>query len=171
MQSGDRLPDWYLNDLPIGFVHMPRRKFFTKKRRDTLSRTWGYFLIPAIFWLWTARQLSYGPIAIISTLASLFFLFQARMPCGAQNRAEGEYCLNNARGLLGGCNQVVAHKRYKGRMLMRHSTWGRFMRSAWVKFEGRAVTLAAMATCLSTLVAMGALAIASFTWLDPRVPR
>ena len=94
----------------------------------------------------------------------VIFLLRARGPCGALNR-DGTYCRNNARGVLGGCNQIVAHKWYKARMLARRSTWGRFCRGAFLKFEGRAATFAAMATCLSTLIAAFALLVAALAFL------
>jgi hypothetical protein len=150
---------------------MARRRFFTKKRRDALSRTWGYFLLPALFLFWTAHDPSYAPIAVVSLLAALFFLFQARVPCGAL-KADGEtHCINNARGLLGGCNQVVAHKWYNAKMLVHRSSWGRFVRNACRKIKGAAAMLGALATCLSAFIAAGQLAVSTFTWLDPRVPK
>ena len=116
---------------------MARRRLLTKKTRDTLSRTWGYFLLPALYLLWMPHDPSYAPIAIVSTLAALFFLFQARVPCGALKRDGETYCIHNARGLLGGCNQVVAHKWYNAKMLVHRSTWGRFVRNACRKDYGR----------------------------------
>jgi hypothetical protein len=150
---------------------MARRRLLTKKTRDTLSRTWGYFLLPALYLLWTPHDPSYAPIAIVSTLAALFFLFQARVPCGALKRDGETYCINNARGLLGGCNQVVAHKWYNAKMLVHRSTWGRFVRNACRRLTGVAATLAALATVVSAFISAGALVVATFAYLDPRAPK
>jgi hypothetical protein len=150
---------------------MARKRFFNKKTRDILSRTWGYFLIPVLFLLWTASDPRYGPIAIVSVLAALFFLLQARVPCGALKRDGQTYCINNARGLLGGCNQVVAHKWYNAKMLVRHSTWGRFFGNAFRRLAGAAALLSALATVASAFIAAGALVVATFAYLDPRAPK
>lgn len=150
---------------------MARRRFFNQKRRDALARTWGHFLIPVLAWLWIAQEPSYGPIALLSVLSALFFLFQARVPCGGLNRDGSTLCRNNARGLLLGCNQVVAHRWYNAKMLIRRSTWGRFVSNAFRKFSGAAAALSAMATVGSAFIAAGALLVSTFAYLDPRAPR
>jgi hypothetical protein len=135
-----------------------------------MLRTWGYFLIPVLVWAWYSGDVGYGPIAIVSGLAALFFLFQARVPCGGLNR-DGTLCRNNARGLLLGCNQVVAHRWYNAKMLIRRSTWGRFFSSAFRKFSGVAAVLSALATVASALIAAGALVVSTYAFLDPRAPK
>lgn len=150
---------------------MSRRRFLTKKRRDALSRTWGYFLLPVLLLLWMRQDPSYLPIIIVSTLAALFFLFQARVPCGGL-KADGEtYCTHNARGLLLGCNQVVAHRWYNAKMLIHRSTWSRFIRNAFRQLSGAAAALSALATIVSAFISAGALVVATFAYLDPRAPR
>lgn len=146
-----------------------RARLLKKSTRETINLYWGYFLLPVLIWGWY-KGLPAEALAALSALASIFFLLRARMPCGALNR-DGTYCRNNARGVLGGCNQVVAHKWYKARMLRRRSTWGRFCRGAFLKFEGRAATFAALATCLSTVIAAFALIVSALAFLYPRVPR
>jgi hypothetical protein len=148
---------------------MARARLLKKSTRAKLSLYWGYFLLPVLIWGWY-KGLPLEVLAGLSALSSVFFLFRARCPCGALNR-DGSLCRNNARGILGGCNQVVAHKWAKAKMLRRRSTWGRFCSGAFLKFEGRAATFAALATCLSTLIAGLALLVAALAFLYPRVPK
>lgn len=159
---------WYLVGRPIRSTFMARARLLKKSTRQKLSLYWGYLLLPVLIWGWY-RGVNYEVLAALSAFSSIFFLLRARCPCGALNR-DGTLCRNNARGVLGGCNQVVAHKWYKARMLAHRSTWGRFCRGAFLKFEGRAATFAALATCLSTLIAALALVVAAFAFLDPRAP-
>jgi hypothetical protein len=144
---------------------MARSRLLRKSSREKINLYWGYFLLPILAWGWYK---GFPPelLAALSALSSIFFLLRARMPCGALNR-DGTYCRNNARGVLGGCNQVVAHKWYKAKMLRRRSTWGRFASAAFLKFESKAATFGALATCLSTLIAALALLVATFAFLDP----
>jgi hypothetical protein len=158
-------------DMPLGFVHMARSRLLKKSTQKKLLRTWGYILIPVIFWAWYTHYLGYGAIAILSALAALFFLFQARVPCGALNRDGQTHCIHNGKGLLGGCNQVVAHKWYNAKMLVSRSTWGRFVSNAFRKLYGGAAFLGAMATVMSAFISAGALLVSTFAYLDPRAPK
>ena len=147
------------------------RGLLKKSTQKKLARTWGYILIPVIFWAWYTHSVGYGAIVILSGIATLFFLFQARVPCGALNRDGATHCINNGKGLLGGCNQVVAHKWYNAKMLVHRSTWGRFVSNAFRKFYGAAAFLASVATVASALISAGALVVATFAYLDPRAPK
>lgn len=121
-------------------------------------------------WAWYSGDVGYVPIALASVLATLFFLFQARVPCGGLNR-DDTFCRNNAKGLLLGCSQVVAHRWYNAKMLIRRSTWGRFFGNAFRKFSGAAAALSAMAGIASAIIAAGALIVSTYAFLDPRAPR
>lgn len=147
---------------------MARARLLSRSTREKIGLYWGYFLLPVLIWGWY-KGFPYEVLAALSALSSYFFLLRARCPCGAMNR-DGTYCKHNARGILGGCNQVVAHKWAKAKMLCHRSTWGRFCRGAFERFEGRAATFAALATCLSTLIAALALLVAALAFLYPRVP-
>jgi hypothetical protein len=140
-----------------------------KALRRALARYWGYLLIPVIVWAWTTRETSYGPIAIASALSTTYFMFQTKVPCCAINRNH-TFCRNNARGLLGGCH-LRDHKWQNIRMLAHRNTWSQFAGGMFRRFEGRAATFAAMATCMSTLIAALALLVATYAFLDPRAPR
>ena len=150
---------------------MARQRLLKKSTRQKLVRIWGYFLLPVIAWAWYTGDIGHGPIAIMSALSVLFFLFQARVPCGALNRDGQTYCIHNAKGLLGGCNQVVAHKWHNAKMLIRRSAWGRFVSNAFRRLTGAAAFLAAMATVASALISAGALVVATFAYMDPRAPK
>ena len=124
-----------------------------------------------IAWGWYTHRLNFAVLAVLSLVATPFFLFQARVPCGALNRDGETHCRNNGKGLLGGCHQIVAHKWYNAKMLVHRTTWGRFVSDAFRKVYGAAAFLSAMATVLSTLIAAGALVVATFAYLDPRAPK
>src|SRR6476469_7061880 len=109
-----------------------RRRLLSKSTREKIGLYWGYFLLPVLIWGWY-RGFPYEILAALSALSSYFFLLRARCPCGAMTR-DDSFCRNNSRGILGGCNQVVAHKWAKARMLRHRSTWGRFCSGAFQRF-------------------------------------
>jgi hypothetical protein len=148
---------------------MARSRLLNKNTRRALFRYWGYLLLPVLYWVWFVREASYGLIAIVSVVASLFFLFQAKVPCCAENR-DGTFCRNNASGLLGGCH-LMNHRWQNLKLMIHHSSWGRFARGVFRRFEGGAAALSAMGSVASALIAAVALVVATFAFLDPRVPK
>jgi hypothetical protein len=106
---------------------------------------------------------------ILSTLGAIFFLFQAKVPCCAENR-DSTFCRNNAWGLLGGC-QIVQHRWQNVKLLIHRSSWGRFFRGVFRRVEGGAAALSALGTLASAFIAAGALVVATLAFLDPRAPR
>ncbi|MEQ3551163.1 hypothetical protein WIS52_11840 [Pseudonocardia nematodicida] len=139
-------------------------KILTKKRARFLRKFWGYLLLPIIgIAIWSV-QVGAAPIAIMSGVAALYMFFQAPVPCGAPIRkryrdSEQEYCRRNARGLLGGCNQNVQHKWANAKLLASRSKWGEFLRNVMSNGKGVAAGVSALAACLSTLIAAGALLV------------
>lgn len=136
------------------------------KRRTlrTIWRYWGYILLPIILWTWIALHDQWVAIAIMSAFTTGFFLFQARVPCGAEIRDRdpetGEYllCRKNASGILGGCG-YKSHRWQNLKMIVRRSTWGRLVRSLFRKASGVAASLSALATAASAIIAVGALIV------------
>jgi hypothetical protein len=78
----------------------------TKRTRKNLGRSWAYILLPIIAWAWFVANFNPAIIATLSALAVAFFLFQAPVPCCAETR-KGEWCRNNATGILGGCHLKI----------------------------------------------------------------
>lgn len=136
------------------------RPLLKKSTRRKLAKSWGYLLLPVILWGWLVRTIGVPVLAIMSTLTLGFFLFHARVPCGAEtrdrDRETGEYllCRNNAHGILGGCRQYQAHKWQNAKLIIKRSTWGRFLRSLVRKTNGQAAAVGALAACPSAFVAL-----------------
>lgn len=136
-----------------------------KDTRGRIGHYWGYFLLPTVVWAWIIGLLGSAPVAVLSAVAMGFFLFQAKVPCGAETRQidrdTGEYllCRNNAKGLLGGCPQVIAHKWGNAKLLIKRSTWGRFLRSLVRKTSGQATAIGSLATVGIMLTAVGTLLV------------
>lgn len=146
---------------PVAFSGMAILK---KSTRKTLAKYWGYLLLPVLFYMWFVADVGYGPLAIGSLLASSFFLFQARVPCCADNRQvkteSGDATLrrNNAHGLLRGCH-LEAHKWQNLKMVGRRHSWSRLLGGLFRKVSGAAATFSALASMASALIAAGALVV------------
>jgi len=140
-------------------------RLFKKSTSRAFGRSWGYLLLPIILWAWFIAQLDPRLIAILSVLATTYFLFQARVPCGAETRdidpETGMHllCRKNATGILGGCG-YKSHRWQNLKLLVRRSTWGRLGQSLFRKAAGAAATLSALATVASAVIALGALFVA-----------
>lgn len=134
-----------------------------KSTRKKLGHSWGYILLPVILWGWLIGQIGFGLLAIMSSLSLGFFLFQAKVPCGAQTRQRdsttGEFllCRNNAKGILGGCGQYQSHKWQNAKLMVSRSTWGRFGRSLIRRTSGQAAAVSAVGTTSSAIIALFAL--------------
>jgi hypothetical protein len=123
--------------------------------KKTLVRLWGYLLILVIGYGWIGNKLGPGIIALLSTAVVLYCLFQAPMWCGAETRA-GEFCRNNAYGILMGCH-LKQHKWQKMKMAVRRQSWARLWRSLLRSVGGQAATVSALAGSMSAVVAVLAL--------------
>jgi hypothetical protein len=140
-------------------------RLFKAKIRRKIWRNWGYISVPVILWCWIFTSIGLAPLAVASALTTGFFLFQARVPCGAKTRQRdretGEFllCRNDAKGLLGGCGQYQAHKWGNAKLIISRSSWGQFARSLLRKVSGQAAAVSALASSCSVLVAVGALVV------------
>jgi hypothetical protein len=143
-------------------------RLMKKSTRDALFKYWGYLLLPALYWAWFVGDVGYGPLALLSTIAAGYFLLQAKVPCCAENR-DLTFCRNNARGLLGGCH-IVQHRWQNLKMLIHRNRWARLGRGLFRRIEGSAVALSAVATVASTVIAAGALVVATLTYVGPPAP-
>lgn len=137
-----------------------------KKTRQAFWRGWGYVLLPVAGWAWFVGLLGAAPIAFMSTLTMGFFLFQSKVPCGAETRtrdaetSEYQLCRNNAKGLLGGCGQYKAHSWGNAKLIMKRSTWGRFLRSLVRRTSGQAAAIGSLANVGIMMTAIGTLLVA-----------
>lgn len=114
-------------------------------------------LLPVIAWAWFIAALGPTPIAVMSTLAFGFFLFQAPVPCCATTRRE-EWCRNNASGILGGCH-FKQHRWQNLKMLVDRTTRTRAANGILRGISGKAATLSAVIAACSLLVAVGSLLV------------
>lgn len=67
-----------------------------------LARYWGYIALALMVLGWVTHAFSYAVIVIISFMALIYFLVQAPLTCGAENR-DGTRCRENSSGILLGC--------------------------------------------------------------------
>ncbi|QJY45583.1 hypothetical protein [Pseudonocardia broussonetiae] len=136
---------------------MGRRKVVKARTRRALWRNWGYLMLPLILWAWFIAQLGPAPIAVMSTLAFGFFLFQAQAPCCAQTR-QGEWCRNNASGILGGC-YLKNHRWQNVRMLVDRATRQKAVNGVLRGVDGKAATVSAAIAFCALLVSIGLLLV------------
>ena len=118
-----------------------------RKRTNTIGRYWGYVLLLAIPFLWSAQWAGPGIIAIWSAFAVLYFLFQAPTWCCADTR-KNEFCRNNARGVLLGCH-LRQHKWQKLKMAFREQAAAKTFRRMLSGVSGVAASLSAVAGTVS----------------------
>lgn len=123
-------------------------KAATKQR---LAKYWGYILIIVLYFTWFQFNAGPGLIEIMSLAIVVYCLLQAPVPCCAQTR-EGEFCRNNAKGLLRGCH-LEAHKWQNARMIIQRQSWARLARGIFRRISGNAAALSAIAGCVSAIAA------------------
>jgi hypothetical protein len=114
-----------------------------------LWRYWGYILFVLLLTAWWTTKT--GPVALIvlSTLAGLYFLFQAPAWCCALNR-DGTLCRRNSAGLLLGCS-LRQHKWQKLKLTVVPHGWRRLNRGLWVNPTTSLATLGAILSIVSIL--------------------
>lgn len=130
-------------------------RLFKVKTRTKRWDSWGYITLPIILWAWFFTSIGVAPLAVASTLTMGFFMFQAKVPCGAPIRERdpetGEHllCRRDAKGILGGCGHFQAHKWSNEKMIVSRSSWGRFVRNLLRKTNGQAAAVSAPPPLLS----------------------
>lgn len=124
-----------------------------------LSRYWGYVLLLLIVAGWISGDVGPAILILASVVASVYFLFQAPMWCGARTRKD-QFCRNNSRGLLVGCPQVRQHKWQSLGMIVHVSAWKDLCGKMFRGLGRQAATISALATLASALIAAIALAVA-----------
>jgi len=119
------------------------------KTKKIVARYWGYLLIPVLFLGWWFRFNETAPLVLggLSSLAVLYALFRAPVPCAATTR-EGEFCRHNAKGLLRGC-YLKQHKWQNLKMLVRRSSWGNLGRTVFRSVAGSAAAATLFGAAIS----------------------
>jgi hypothetical protein len=128
-----------------------------KSTRKAISKSWGYVLLPILAWAWLVAHLGPSPIALMSTLAVGFFLFQAPVPCCAETR-KGEWCRNNASGILGGCH-FKQHRWQNAKMFFNRETRQKVANGVLRGISGKAATVSAVIAFGALLVSLGTLLV------------
>lgn len=135
-----------------------------KDSKRKLWENWGYIALPILLWGWFVGLFAAPAVAALSTVTMGFFLFQAKAPCGAENREvdrkTGDYtlCRRDANGLLRGCS-LKAHKWGNAKLMVTSSGWGRLVSCLAKDGAGRATAVGALANIAAVLVAIGALLV------------
>jgi hypothetical protein len=91
--------------------------------RKALLRYWGYLLLIVLIGGWLSWGFEPSVLIALSAIAGLYFLVQAPTWCGARTRS-GDFCRNNAHGLLMGCH--LAQHRWQKVKMMAPRSWRRF---------------------------------------------
>ena len=125
------------------------------KQKTPLRRYWGYLLLVPLYLGWFYYGLDPLAIAILSTLAVLYGLFQAPVPCSARNR-DGTFCRENAKGLLRGCWRQQ-HKWQNAIMLFKRQSWAQLGSTVFRGIAGNAAALTVLVSMVSALAAVGQL--------------
>lgn len=120
-----------------------------------MRRYWGYLLVPLLAVGWFSGQFPVAVLLAASIVALGFFLFVAPAWCGAVNR-DGTLCRRNSTGLLIGCS-LRQHKWQKIKLAILPKGWRELNRGLWVTPTQITITLAALATVGSTLIALATL--------------
>jgi hypothetical protein len=121
-----------------------------------VKRYWGWIAVALLVLVWSNQK--FGPVAplVLSVLATLYFLFQVPVSCGALNR-DGTRCRNNSSGLLMGCRRVRIHKWLKLSELVDPKRWREFNRALWLgtkKCVAAGVSLAAIASGVAAVIGL-----------------
>ncbi|MFI6250603.1 hypothetical protein [Streptomyces sp. NPDC051016] len=122
-------------------------------RLGGLGQWWGVIAGALLIAAWINEAA--GPVVIITLSAAvlLWSFFQAPVTCGAPVRGRTDGCRNNATGLLMGCH-IRQHRWQKLRMLIIRRQVRNFCSGLFSDGKATLVTLAALGSFLSGLVAL-----------------
>ena len=126
----------------------------TKKK---IAKYWGYILLPVLYFGWFVFHIGPLVLGVISLLVVVYFLFQAPVPCCAENR-DHTFCKNNAKGILGGCH-LESHKWQNVKLLIRRRSWARLAGGLFRQVKGNAAAVSALAGSTSAVAAAVTLVI------------
>ncbi|MFC3995216.1 hypothetical protein ACFOVU_04785 [Nocardiopsis sediminis] len=89
----------------------------TKTRKTPARHYWGYLPFGGSLFGWLEPAIEPVAVIALSALSAFYFLLQVPVPCGAPNRTPGEFCRNNAPGILRGCH-LQDHKWRRAALLI-----------------------------------------------------
>lgn len=120
-----------------------------------LAKWWGVLAAAFLIAAWINRTVGPAIIIALSLAVAVWTLFQAPVTCGAPVRGRGgvEGCRNNAHGLLLGC-WIRQHRFQKLKMLILRRQVRQFCAGLFTDAKSTLVTLAAIGTFISALVAL-----------------
>lgn len=121
-----------------------------------LAKWWGVLAAAILVGAWINRTLGPTIIITLSLAITAWTLFQAPVTCGAPVRTRGgsvEGCRNNAHGLLLGC-WIRQHRFQKLKMLILRRQVREFCTGLFTDAKSTLVTLVAISTIISALVAL-----------------
>lgn len=113
---------------------------------------WGYIALALAIAGWAAHAVGYAVIAILSFMALVYFLFQAPLTCGAENR-NGTRCRENSHGLLVGCYRRQ-HKWQKARDIFASRKWRDLYHELMESPKDKLGTVSALISLLSLFVGL-----------------
>lgn len=134
-----------------GITYVHNLSDVTRDTKKIIVQSWGYIIIAFLIAGSLYTSLGATTIAIGSSLAFVYCLFQAPMWCCAENR-NGTLCRENSNGLLLGCWRRQ-HKWQKLRMAMSRQSWAKLVRRTFSGIGGQAAALSAIGTLISAVVA------------------
>ncbi len=120
-----------------------------------LAKWWGVLFAAFLIGAWINRTVGPAIIITLSLAVTAWTLFQAPVTCGAPVRVRGgvEGCRNNAHGLLLGC-WIRQHRWQKLKMLILRRQVRKFCSGLFTDAKSSLVTLVAISTVISALVAL-----------------
>jgi hypothetical protein len=121
-----------------------------KKIGKTLGRYWGYVALALAITGWVTHALGYAVIAVVSLMALIYFLFQAPLTCGAENR-DGTNCRENSHGILVGCYRRQ-HKWQKFRDIFASRKWRDIYHNLMESPKDKLGTFSALLSVLSLFI-------------------
>lgn len=117
-----------------------------------LRRYWGYIALALAIAGWVTHAVGYAAIAIVSFMALVYFLFQAPLTCGAENR-DGTHCRENSHGILVGCWRRQ-HKWQKVRDIFASRRWRDVYHELMGSPKDKLGTVSALISVLSLFIGL-----------------
>lgn len=118
-------------------------------------QSWGYLLLAITYLVFFASNPSprgYLALAVCALVVLIFLLFQAKMPCGVENRRDG-FCRNDGRGFVRGCKHFQSHKWLKLAALFKKDVVTRPWHGMLSRMDGKAAAVASGASVVMMVMA------------------
>jgi hypothetical protein len=122
-----------------------------------IAKYWGYAALLVVIYGWISQSIGPAVLVSLSSLSFLYTIFQAPVWCCVETRT-GQYCRNNASGLLMGCH-IREHKWRKLKLMVSRHSWGSLGLKLIAGFGAKAASFSALAGLTSATAAVITLAI------------